>query len=156
MMLEGKRLNEWKNEKKKKKGKKERRKKKKNKILPWLLYPAIAWKESTDFHFKKKKKKVSAWHSCGVHCWGFQLRMDNRLHVSWVSICTRVCVQPTQWSLGLSLHLIHKSAKKWSIVRQTVRTMFNNLKVHAILNLEMKYSSLNCPNQVWRTNCLPS
>ena len=69
-------------------------------------------------------------HSCGVHCWGSQLQMDNRLHVSCVSMCVCICVQPAERSLGLSLHLINKSVKKWSMVLWTVWTIFGNLKVH--------------------------
>ena len=62
--------------------------------------------------------------------------------------CACVSVYSLQQSLGWSLHFINKSVKKQSIVCWTVRTMFGDLKVCPTLNSEMKYSSLNCPNQV--------
>ena len=47
----------WEEEKKRRKKKKEgKKKKKKEQILPWLLYSAIAGKESTDSHKKIFKK----------------------------------------------------------------------------------------------------
>ena len=100
----------------------------------------------------KTNKQVSTWHSRGIHCWGFRPRMDNRLHVSCVSMCMRVCVQLAQWNLGRSLHLINQSVKKWSIVRRTVWTMSGDLDVRPTLNSETKYSSLNCLNHVRRNN----
>ena len=51
-------------------------------------------------------KWVSVLHSHGIHCRDFQPWMDDRWHVLCVSMCTCVCVQPAQWSLGWSLHLV--------------------------------------------------
>ena len=74
--------------------------------------------------------------------------MDDRLHVSFVSMCTHVCVQPAQRSLGWSVLLIKKSVKKRSIVHWTVQTMFSDLEVRLSLNSETKHSSSNCPNHI--------
>ena len=74
----------------------------------------------------KTNKSMSAWHSRsvrryhrgenrrearqptnrGVHCRGFRPRMDDRLHVSCVNMCTRVCGQPAQVRAEACISLI--------------------------------------------------
>ena len=61
-------------EEKKKKKKEGKKKKKKEQIFPWLLYSAIAGKESTDSHkkiLKKHKEKMIVYKltSCIVVCY---------------------------------------------------------------------------------------
>ena len=68
--------------------------------------------------------------------------------LNWMNFCFANLVRGVQ--------LINKSLKKRNIVRQTVQTMFSDLKVRLTFNSEMRYSSSNCPNQVRRTNSLPT